>query len=103
MRSFLSIAAIALALAFSGLSASAAPVGKIAPPNDKWAIGLAAAPASQALVAEQNEKSPDISFVAAAGTIVVLAGAGLIGTLAAVGLTRVWTEDPILYPCKDGP
>lgn len=83
MRSLLFMGFLAVALGCSDGSAFAA-----SNPN----VGSASVAA-----VEQNEGTRE-SFAAEAGKIAVLAGAGLIGTLAAVGLRRVWLRNPIRDP-----
>ncbi|HLH48637.1 MAG TPA: hypothetical protein VKV96_04785 [Roseiarcus sp.] len=88
MRSLLFIGLLAVALGCSDGRAFAASIASV-----EYASVAAA---------EHNEGTRE-SFAAEAGKIAVLAGAGLIGTLAAVGLRRVWFNNPIRDPYREGP
>ena len=83
MRSLLFIGLLAVALGYSDGRALAA-----SNPN----VG-----STSVAAVEQNEGTNE-SFAAEAGKIAILAGAGLIGTLAAVGLRRIWLRNPIHDP-----
>ena len=115
MRSLLLVSFTALALSFSGYSVSAATLGEpVRSVNTEW-VALAQpgsnldrrepiyvsdkTPALNAGVRDRNETS----FAEAIATVGALAGVGVILTLAAVGLRRVWTQDPIRDPLGEGP
>jgi len=116
MRSLLLVGFTALALSFSALSASAATMGEVARnSNVEWAALAQPAPVqtarhdalyvrdeTSAAKAALRDKD-DTSVADAIGTIAALAGAGVVLTLAAVGLRHVWTQDPIRDPLGDGP
>lgn len=115
MRSLLLIGFTALALSFSGYSVSAASIGEPArSAHLEWAALTQLAPsvdrrepiyirdttpATSAGARDTNETS----LADAVATVAALAGAGLVLTMAAVGLRRVWTQDPIRDPLGEGP
>jgi len=112
MRSLLLIGFAALALSFSGYDATAATLGEPArSAHTEW-IALTQpaqnlnrrepiyiSDATVAVTAGAREKN-ETSLSDAVATVAALAGAGLLVTLAAVGLRRVWTQDPIRDPLE---
>lgn len=115
MRSLLLIGFTALALSFSGYDATAATLGEPArSAHMEWVAVTQSAPnmdtrepiyvrdttPSMTLGARENN---EMSLTDAVATVAALAGAGLLVTLAAVGLRRVWTQDPIRDPLGEGP
>jgi hypothetical protein len=113
MRTLLAIGIIALAASFSGLGASAATVGESARSTNVESAVLSQVAAPQAgmrdaayvrdvaMAAGKHDRS-ETSVVDAIGTIIALAGAGLLLTMTAVGLRHVWTQDPIRDPVSEG-
>jgi hypothetical protein len=115
MRSLLLVAFAAFALSVFGSYASAATVGDAARnTNTEWAAFAQKAPgADRYAPVYVRDVTPGMSvgprapaqttFVDEVETVGALAGAGLLVTLAAVGLRRVWTQDPIRDPLGEGP
>ncbi len=116
MRTFLLVGFAALALSLSGFNVYAATIGEVARnPNVEWVAlsqpaqlqaggrdGVYIRESMSAMTTGQRGKSAT-SVAEAIGTIAGLAGVGLVATMAAVGLRRVWTQDPIPDPLGDGP
>jgi len=115
MRSLLLISFATLALSFSGFTVSAATVGDAArSTNTDWAAHAPPAAnvakpelvyfrgATPALAAGPRDGAP-MSLTDEVETLASVAGAGLIVTLAAVGLRRVWWQDPIRDPLGEEP
>jgi hypothetical protein len=115
MRSLLLIGFTALALSFSGYDASAATLGEPArSAHGEWAALTQLTPsvdrreqiyirdATPAMTLGARDKN-ETSLADAVATVAALAGVGVVLTLAAVGLRRVWTQDPIRDPLGEGP
>ena len=115
MRSLLLIGFTALALSFAGYDATAATLGEPArSAHTEWIALTQPAPnmdrrepiyirdTTPAATAGARDKN-EVSLTDVVATVAALAGAGLLVTLAAVGLRRGWTQDPIRDPLGEGP
>jgi hypothetical protein len=115
MRGLLLIGFAALALSFSGYDASAATVGEAGRSiSAEWPALVQPAPnvaqptlisvrdAAPAMAAGARDTN-ETSLADAVATVAAVAGAGVVLTLTAVGLRRVWTQDPIRDPLGEGP
>jgi hypothetical protein len=109
MRSLLILGYVALAFSAGILAAFAAPA-EGAPrfgfelasvnqlPVGEASRRVALRDVASASSVGRRDESGGQSLVEAAGTIIALAGAGIIGTLAAVGIRRVWIQNPTRDP-----
>lgn len=113
MRTLFAVGLVALAMSLSGF-ASAATLGEpTRNSNVEWVALSQPVPPQisgrdasyiheSAMTARQRDRS-EMSIVETIGTIIAVAGAGLVLTMTAVGLRHVWTQDPIRDPLGDGP
>ena len=115
MRGLLILGYVALALGAGILAAFAAPadaapgpgfdlasVSQVGEANQRAALMKQLRDVAAASGGERSGEAGSQSLVETVGTIIGLAGAGVVGTFAAVGLRRVWFQNPIRDPYGEG-